>query len=290
MKLVGVLVVLALLIILFDNGIRKMYQNKKRAHSITPGKYDIPFEEIHIPVGEDGQLYGWWIPVSPEKPTIILIHGWGRNLARMMPYIRELHPMGYNLLAFDARNHGSSTPVQTPTVWTFTKDACAAVNFITGSDLVSSPVIGLLGLSVGGGAAINAAALDQRIQSAVTIGALSHPIEVMKYDLQNKHIPYFPIGWGLLKYMGSRFRINFNEIAPINNIQNTTADILLIHGDEDTTIPLEQGKALHNAGKPNTDLWVIPGKGHSDCHTYPGYWKKVEGFLQETIPVSDSDA
>ena len=291
MKFVVILVVLILLLILLDYVIKQTYQNRIAIHQATPGKFNIPFEEVYIPVGKSGQLYGWWIPALPNTPTLILVHGWGRNVARMLPYIRELNPKGYNLLAFDVRNHGSSTPEKTPTVWTFAQDICAVVNFIVENYPMHSREIGVIGLSVGGGAAINAAALDERIRSVVTVGAISHPIEVMKLEFQEKHIPYFPFAWGFFKYLEFRFKMNFNQIAPINNIQNVKAMILLIHGDEDETIPLEQGIALSQTGTPeNTRLWVVPGKGHSNCYTHPEFWPNLEVFLRNTIPINKFDA
>ncbi len=286
MKMILILFTAFILLVLLDAIIARMYRSPKRSHHITPEKYGIPFEEIHFPVVKNGQLYGWWIPTSQTAPTLILVHGWGRNLSRMLPYIRKFHPLGYNLLAFDARNHGSSTPVKTPTVWTFTQDTCAAVNFIVESHLVSSQEIGAVGLSIGGGAVINAAAQDDRICSVITVGAFSHPVEVMKLGFQEKHIPYIPFGWLLFKYMGFRFGLDFNKIAPINNIPNTHADILLVHGEQDSTVPLTQGRALLEAGNPKTThLWAVPGKGHSDCHTHPDFWGKIESFLQKTLPI-----
>jgi len=286
MKIILILFVSIFLLILLDKIIARMYQNTKHPHHTTPGKYGIPFEEVHFPVGKNGQLYGWWIPTSRTAPTLILVHGWGRNLSRMLPYIRNFHSLGYNLLAFDARNHGSSTSQKTPTVWTFTQDTCAAVNFIAESPLVSSQEIGVVGLSIGGGAVINAASWEDRIRSVITVGAFSHPVEVMKLGFQEKHIPYIPFGWLFFKYMRFRFRLNFNKIAPINNIHNTRADILLIHGDQDLTVPLAQGRSLLEAGNPETThLWAVPGKGHSDCHTHPRFWEKIESFLQETLPL-----
>ena len=286
MKIFLILFVSVMLLILLDAVIARMYQNTNRSHHISPKKYSISFKEVHFPVGKNGNLYGWWIPTSQTAPTLILVHGWGRNLSRMLPYIHNIHTLGYNLLAFDARNHGSSTPIKTPTVWTFTQDICAAANFIAESRLVSSQEIGVVGLSIGGGAVINAAALDKRIRSVITVGAFSHSVEVMKLGFQEKHIPYIPFGWLLFKYMRVRFGLNFNKIAPVNNIPNTRADILLVHGNEDSTVPLAQGKALLKAGNPETThLWAVPGKGHSDCHTHPRFWEKIESFLQETIPI-----
>jgi pimeloyl-ACP methyl ester carboxylesterase len=277
------LIIFIVLLYSLDRLVARMYRNKKDPHDVTPAKYDIPFDEIHLPLPNGAQLYGWWIPAWHDAPTLILVHGWGRNLARMMPYIQKLHPLGYNLLAFDARNHGSSSPENHPTVGTFSEDTLTAVNFISSSGLVTDPIIGIIGLSIGGGAAINAARWDKRVKSIITVGALSHPDEVMKLEFQKKHIPNF-IPWILFRYIRLRFGIDFDKIAPVNNISQVNADILLIHGDEDATIPLAQGQMLEKAGKAEkARLWIVPGKGHSNCDSHPQFWEKVEEFLQKTL-------
>ena len=118
--------------------------------------------------------------------------------------------------------------------------------------------------------------------SVITVGALSHPIDVMKLEFNKRNVPDF-IPWLLFRYMRLRFGINFDKIAPVNNIPNANANILLIHGDEDETIPLVQGEILAEAGSPaRTRLWIVPGKGHSDCDTHPQFWGEVEMFLRET--------
>jgi pimeloyl-ACP methyl ester carboxylesterase len=286
MTFIWILAIIVLLIFALDQLVERMYRYEKKTSQVTPQKYDIPFDEIHIPAKDGTQLHGWWIPSEADAPTLILIHGWGRNLSRTINYIRALHPLGYNLLAFDARNHGESSSISHPTVGTFSEDALAAVDFISQSDLVSSREIGILGLSIGGGAAINAAGWDKRVKSVVTIGALSHPKEVMNLEFQKRNIPAF-IASFLFGYMKLRFGINFEKIAPVNNIPHAGADILLIHGEQDETIPLAQGQALAAAGNAEkSQLWVVPQKGHSDCDSHPQFWEKVGAFLQATLPVS----
>jgi pimeloyl-ACP methyl ester carboxylesterase len=147
MIFIWILIISVLLIIAFDQLVERVYRCEKKTSQITPLQFDIPFDEILIPAKNSGQLSGWWIPASPHAPTLILIHIWGRNLSRMMPYIRALHPLGYNLLAFDARNHSESSPISHPTVGAFSEDALAAVDFVSHS----SREIGIFGLSIGGG-------------------------------------------------------------------------------------------------------------------------------------------
>ncbi len=192
--------------------------------------------------------------------------------------------MGYNLLAFDARNHGSSSPVEHPTVGTFAQDVLSAVEYLK-SDPRGVNGIGVVGLSVGGGAAINAAGWDARIRCVVTVGAISHPVAVMKHEFRKRHVPAFVASF-LMGTMRRRYGLDFDAIAPLNNISKSKADFLLVHGEHDETVPLEQARALLAAGGPDrTRLWIVPGKSHSDCHTHPQFWGKVEAFLQEKLPV-----
>ncbi len=280
------LVVIVFFVIMLDLFIARMYRNQKEPHHVTPAKYDIAYEAVNIPLPKGAHLYGWWIPASQSGPTILLVHGWGRNLSRMLQYIRFLHPLGYNLLAFDARNHGSSSPEKHPTVWTFSEDTLAAINYVNGSGLVSSNKFGIIGLSIGGGAAINAASSNHQAKSVITVGALSHPVEVMKMEFQKRKIPVL-IPELLLRYIKLRFGIDFNKIAPVTNIHKANADILLVHGDKDVTVPLAQGQALEKSGNhEKTHLWVVPDRGHSDCESHPEFWERVGVFLQKTLPVS----
>ena len=222
---ISILVVIIIFVILLDRFIARMYRNPQKSHQATPVQYNIAFKEVRIPHSKRSQLYGWWISASPSAPTIILVHGWGRNLSRMLQYIVHLYPLGYNLLAFDACNHGSSSSEKHPTVGTFSEDTLAAINFIVKSGLVSSSDFGIIGLSIGGGAAINAASSDKRVKGVITVGALSHPMDVMKLEFQKRNIPNFIPRW-LFRYIQLRFGIDFNRIAPVNNISRANADIL----------------------------------------------------------------
>jgi pimeloyl-ACP methyl ester carboxylesterase len=268
---------------ILDILIDRMYAYKIEPHHVTPEKYGIPFEEVHIPAADEAYLYGWWIPTAPAAPTLILLHGWGRNLARTLPYIQALHPLGYSLLAFDARNHGSSSPVAQPTVGTFAQDVLSAIAFLRKRGMTR---MGLVGLSVGGGAVIDAAGWEKSIRTVITVGAISHPVALMKYEFSKRHVPGFLASF-LLDYMRRRYDLDFDAIAPLNNIARAEADFLIIHGENDQTVPLAQGQALAAAGRPEkTRLWVVPEKGHSDCHVHPQFWEKVSAFLQETLPAS----
>ena len=283
--LILVPVVLIALVFGLDAFIARMYRYDRQTAQTTPEKFGIPFEDVRIPMAGDAYLEGWWIPSNPEAPALVLIHGWGRNRARMLPYIRKLHPLGYNLLSIDARGHGSSSALKRPNVGTFSEDALAAVDFIARGEVPSSGEIGVLGHSIGGGATVNAAGWDSRVKSAVALGAISHPVSVMRYGFRQHGVPDFVASF-LLWYMRVRYRLDFERIAPVNNIGKAAAEIFLIHGAQDTTVPPEQAQALAAAGDPErVQLWLVPGKSHSNCTADPAFWPRVTDFLKRTLPA-----
>ena len=261
-----------------------LFRNKKRPHRLAPDAYGISFSEISIPAADDGTLYGWWIPGKDETPVLILMHGWNSNLGRFLPYIRKLHPLGYNLLALDARSHGSSSSLKNPTVWTFTEDILSTLQFIINEFPVNSQKIGVIGHSIGGGAAINAASQNEHIQAVVGVGAFSHPIQVMKKELNARFIPFYPFAWLFFKYWGKRANLDYEKIAPVNNMPEVMGRILLIHSQDDKIVPISQARDLLNsANSGKTEFWEIQGTGHSDYSSHPQFWDRLIKFLEDSL-------
>ncbi len=278
--LVVFFLLLFLLIVIF-------YRNKRTPHTRTPAEFGIPFEEIRFPTRNDKSLYGWWIPAEGEggkRPVIILVHGWGRNVERTLPYIRALHPEGVHLLAFDSRHHGRSDADEFSSMLKFAEDLMAAMDYAQSRPEADSGRLGAVGLSIGGAAAVYAAGHDSRLRAAVTVGAFSHPVAVMRYSFRKMFLPYIPVVWAVLRYFEYRIGVRYEDIAPVNSIPNVSGKLLLIHGEEDKVVPLEEAKKLYAAApKDRVELWVVPGKGHSNCHTHPEFWPKVHAFFRETL-------
>ena len=113
MLLYGILIVIIVLLAVLFMMMTRVYKTHPRPHNEDPGSLGIEFEEIGFQTQNEKQLYGWWIPVEGgnERPVIILIHGWTRNVQRMLPYVKMLHN-DFNLLAFDSRSHGRSEVAQ----------------------------------------------------------------------------------------------------------------------------------------------------------------------------------
>ena len=281
----GFLLVLVIAVASLDFLARRAFRFPKAAHKNTPAKADIPFTEVRFPTRNGRRLYGWWVPAPVGAPleerALVLVHGWGRNVERMARYVQELHPRGYHLLAFDLRGHGSSDPDDYPNMLKFSEDIRAAIDWVEGQLEGSPASIGVLGLSVGGAAAIHAAAMDGRIGAVVTVGAFAHPVDAMQAEFSKRHVPYFPLVWLLMIYLQIRMKLRFRKIAPENVIGRASGRFLLVHGEEDQVVPFSHAERLRDAAGPQAvSLWPMPGRGHSDCHEHPGFWGRVDSFLE----------
>ncbi len=243
---------------------------------------NLPFkvEEVQIPLPDGRHLYGWWILSDKNAPTIIFAHGWGRNVRRMLPYLKKFCCHGFNMLAFDARGHGNSDPDKYSNLVKFANDIIASINFVEDNRKAENPAFYLVGLSIGGAGSIYAAGNDKRIKKVVTVGAFAHPASVMKKQFNDHHIPYYPMIWLMFRYLRVFQNLDLNKIAPEKHIANAKASFLLIHGEEDKTVPVEEGKRLAKVAGSRAELWIIPHRGHSDCHLEKGFWEKVIGFMK----------
>jgi len=248
-------------------------------HAKTPADHGIAFEEVRYPTKNGKELYAWWIPDGDDSPTLILVHGWGRSAGRLMPYIKNLHGHGFNMLAFDSRNHGESDQDNFSSMLKFAEDICAGIDFVIDNKKGKNQDIFLLGLSIGGAASVYSAARDKRIKKVVTIGAPSNPADVMAYQMKKKHIPR-PFVWLLFEIIQIKIGIRFKQLSAENNIGNSDAEFFIIHGANDKVVLPEQGEKLLRAAHPDkATFWGIPDAGHSNCHYKTGFWEKILNFL-----------
>ena len=88
------------------------------------------------------------------------------------------------------------------------------------------------------------------------------------YDIQAEHDYWVAKGSSpevMLEVMGGQD--NFDRASPVSHVRADLPPLLIIHGDEDETVPVEISTAFHQAlqaaGAPST-LTLYDGAGHSD--------------------------
>ncbi len=278
---------LVLLLVLGKTAVDRAYATPRVPASRTPADLGLAFEDLRFPTAGGKTLHGWWIPadVPAGAPSLVLMHGWSRNVGRMLPFLARLHAMGFNLLAVDARCHGESDPDGHANMLKFSEDIRAAVDHLREGGMGDPERIGVLGLSVGGAAALHAAAHDPRIRAVITVGALAHPGDLTRYDLRRRGVPG-PLASLVLAYVQSQVGVPLDEIAPERHVGRIRVPVLLVHGGRDEVVPPEHARRLAAAGGENVELLLLPERGHSDCNEDPRFWPAAEQVLGRALGLS----
>ncbi|OYW05718.1 MAG: hypothetical protein B7X11_01700, partial [Acidobacteria bacterium 37-65-4] len=260
------------------------WRNPRVRHRRDPAALGLAFETVRIPASGGKTLHGWWIPSgAAHAPCLVLVHGWGRNVERVLPYVELLHPAGFDLVAFDARHHGSSDGDGYASMPKFSEDIRSVVDYLDRRRETPGPLrVGVLGLSVGGSAAIHAAACDPRIAAVATVGAFADPAD-----------PRATIGryWWLLgpglplafRFVEWRVGLRFRSVAPEKVIARARARFLLIHGTDDVVVPVAHARRLAWAAGASARTWILPGRGHSDPHRESAMAATLGAFFAEAL-------
>ena len=71
------------------------------------------------------------------------------------------------------------------------------------------------------------------------------------------------------------FKINPNEVSPLNSIKEIKVPIFLIHGENDSQISVKNAHLLYeNSNKDKTELWIVPNADHGMAFAlYPEEYK-----------------
>ena len=272
-----VLLVLALLTWGMNLAIRRGLAAPRVVETTVPR--GLPWQEVMLPTRNQKQLYGWFIPAAEQAPALVVMHGWGGNAEMMLPLAAPLHQAGYSLLLVDARCHGRSDDDSFASLPRFAEDIEAALDWLACRPEVDGGRLGLVGHSVGAGAALLAASRYPNLQAVVSIAAFAHPATMMKRWLSGRRIPYWPLGTYILRYVQWVIGHRFHDIAPVTTIASVTCPVLLIHGLEDDTVPLSDAQTILAAGNPaRVQLLAVAGS-HDDYGDIDHNLPALTGFL-----------
>ena len=232
------------------------------AETTDPGA--LPWHAVNLPAANEKHLFAWFIPAAPGAPALVVMHGWGGNAEMMLPLAVPLHAAGYALLLVDARCHGRSDSDTFASLPRFAEDIEAALDWLRERPGVDPAALGVIGHSVGAGAALLVAARQPELRAVVSLAAFAHPAAMMRRWLATLHIPYWPLGAYILAYVQHVIGFRFDVIAPRNTIARVACPVLLVHGLEDDTVPVAEAREIYGARAGDAvELLLISGS-HDD--------------------------
>jgi pimeloyl-ACP methyl ester carboxylesterase len=216
-----------------------------------------------------------------------------------------LREAGFDLFAFDFRNHGDSQsePGFNPLHWVTDReltDLRAALDYLRSRPDADPAGVALFGVSRGGGAALCVAAADPTVWAVATDGAFPTRSTMMHYVYKWAHV--LVRHWWLklvpkwlYRFAGSTARVQASRRRSVAfpRLERAVPKIpprpwLAIHGSDDSYVPTEVVEALvRRAGRSaSTQLWLVPEAKHNRCREVAPdeYRRRVVGFFVSAAP------
>lgn len=264
----------------------------------TPADYGLSFQEIEFPsrLG-DITLSGWIIPADSGlevegAQAVVLVHGINSTRTGSDGQTTLLASMlvqaGYNVLMFDLRGHGISGGDQISGGYIERLDVLGAVDVLRDRGL-SLDSIGLLGFSMGAATALLAAAGEPGVGALVVDSPYADVSDLMAQETARATpLPEWaaPVFIPMTKLIaGVLYDIDVGAMVPDVAVESLNYPILVVHGTTDDRIPTEQGKRVHAAAHPDSELWLVEGVDHTEAFdTYPDiYVERVTAYFAERL-------
>lgn len=152
----------------------------------------------------------------------------------------------------------------------------------------------IAGASYGGYAALAGAVFTPDLyKCVVAIAPVSDLNQMLREERRNYGNNHWVIQyWSNVMADGEARKAKLQAISPAKHAHLATAPILLIHGDDDTVVPIDQSRtmeqALRRAGK-SVELIRLKGEDHglSIASTRIQTLEQMDRFIQQQIPVGE---
>ena len=197
--------------------------------------------------------------IKERNPAILFIHGWTSEKKRSYQYAEALVKLGFIVMVFDMRGHGTSDgDIQKYTPKEFLKDCIAAYDYFSSLPGVDKGRISLVGSSFGGylGLLLSSNRKIQNLAMRVPADYSDNTFDQPKWGNAGENPDVFK--WRLIPK-------TYSEVSAYRALHKFKGNILIIESEKDTVVPHQSIQNYTNAvsDKRKLNHVVIKGAPHS---------------------------
>jgi len=268
-----VVILYGLISFLIAQGVTKADRDAQEDH---PSNHALMFEDVEFPSRRgDVVLSTWYLPGEVSSPHLIFVHGIGsvRSGDNAVELAARMVELGYSVLMFDLRGHGSSEGGQVSGGYFERWDVLGAFDYLLDRG-VDPDRIGLMGFSMGAAISIMAAAEEPRITAVAADSPYADASDLIARESARK-TPFpewlMPVFIPTTKLMAKKiYGIDIGSLVPEKSVAGLGYPVFVIHGTADDRIPWEHGQRVADAAEEGSSLWLAPEVDHVDAFlTYP---------------------
>jgi alpha-beta hydrolase superfamily lysophospholipase len=265
-------------------------------------------EPIEAVAADGVRLAGLWHPADPlagageyappkaagsgpaARGVVLVLHGFAEDPSALRDRMEGLNRHGWDVAALDIRAHGRSGGDRGSFGGREADDVRSWIDSLSADGRLSGPslgaetptVVAVWGRSMGAAIALRAAVNDRRVRAVVLEAPYLDLEATLAVVLRCNCVPLArPLARRILRRAERLAGVSLVKPRPVDLAPRLTAPALVLHGAEDTLIPLDDARRLARAFPRPAALIEVPGAGHNRVIEVGGHsvLERVAGFL-----------
>ena len=222
------------------------------------------------------RIRGWrFHSAGVRRGTVIYLHGSADNRTSGLFVAERFTRRGYDVIVYDSRAHGESEG-EACTYGYYEKQDLRRV-----IDTVEPGPVAVIGVSLGGAVALQAAAADARIRTVIAVSTFSDlrtvaaeraPRIASKDDIE-----------AAFRLAEATAHFQVDGVSPVASARGITVPVLLVHGEDDHETPAAHSQRVFAALPGPRRLLLVPGAGHNDA-LRAEVWTAIEAWIDQACP------
>ncbi|MEM6531362.1 MAG: alpha/beta fold hydrolase [Myxococcota bacterium] len=252
---------------------------------------------FRMTVGPPSAELDIWVlePDSPPTGTVFVLHGVYDKKRTMVGFAKMLRTsVGLRAVLVDLRGHGHSTGDFLSFGQVDSRDLVQLMDRLEDEGRLVAPV-SIYGPSYGAAVALQTAERDPRISNVVAVATFASFERILLPYIDHFHPQLawlLPDSWSyrVLEAADQLASIELKELDNVRAIQNTEAHVLVMHGEDDRIISLDQAEALYDAcGPERCRLVVFPGANHAESMSGDTLNRETVAWMKRGVQRADLD-
>ena len=245
------------------------------------GDPSVGHESFSVTTRDGIALDGWlFTPVATPRAVMIFVHGKDINRQHFVGAARRFLDEGIAVVAFDQRAHGRSTGEFVTYGAREVGDLRLVIDVALKKWGRQLPVV-LVGESLGAAVALQTAAVEPRVRVVVAGAAFADLTTVI-----DDHAPFFLSAEAKMKAVqvaeqAADFHVA--DISPERSARTITVPTLLLHGAEDTYLPIKHSVRIFEELAGPKRLVILEGVDHIGILSNDAAWKAIDRFVDESL-------
>ncbi|MGV3624742.1 MAG: alpha/beta hydrolase [Archangium sp.] len=241
------------------------------------GSPSLTHESLQVTTADGIALDGWLFrPAEQSRGLVVLLHGKDINRQHFVGAAERFVRQGFAVVAYDQRAHGASTGEFVTYGANEVGDLRSVIDEALKRVGRDQPVA-VVGESLGAAVAIQTAAVEPRIKVVVAAASFAD----LETIVDDAALPA-DIKSDARREAERDARFSISDISPAKAAANIEVPTLVMHGSEDTFIPMKHALKIYEALHAPKKFVRLEGVDHVGVLLSNEAWNQVDRFLADS--------